>query len=260
MGSGNRGIASARGSGLARGRRRGRCRSAWPSVGPAGDPVRSARNARNVAPCFRSIAHPRRARRGRAVLPGREALTHARKRGFIRGSTNQYTCSGLRVLGCAQRPGDHTGSGLRAATLIWKVGVNQKGRRLGAVESILPATFQGKRVGGSSTAISTRPWTGCTTRTTVRRRSRHRRADAQHHGARGLYLALTFHGGRVTIEKDEGSDHLRTEVEVATRGPRSGRGGAALEPAARAATGRRSRSSTDGQGRGQSRWSRSTWR
>ena len=121
------------------------------------------------------------------------------------------------VLGCPAAPRATTpGSGLRAATLIWKVGVNQKDDGSALVESILPATFQGKRVWrivhrdldpteaglhNSYDMYDVDRATGEPMRSIMERE--------------GFHLALTFHGDRVTIEKDEGSDHVRTEVEVA---------------------------------------------
>jgi hypothetical protein len=101
------------------------------------------------------------------------------------------------------------------ATLVWDIGIGEPDGPSPMVETILPATFEGKPV-----------W-----------RVVHRDLDPTADGAHNAYdlvdverttlaplrsimdregfrLALRFDGDRVMIEKDEGGEHQRTEVRV----------------------------------------------
>lgn len=123
------------------------------------------------------------------------------------------------VLGCgaAPRPTSSSAGGaeIQPATLVWDIGIGAPDGPSPLVETILPATYEGKPV-----------WR-------VVHRDLDPSADGVHNAydmvdvdratlaplrsimdREGFRLALRFDGDRVTIEKDESGDHQRTEVRV----------------------------------------------
>jgi hypothetical protein len=127
-------------------------------------------------------------------------------------------CLVLLAFGCAGTSRVATAPGspeIRPATLVWDVGIDEPGGPSPMVETILPATYRGTPVWRivhrdlDPTAAGTRnnyDMVDVDRTTLAPIRSIMERE--------GFHLALSFEGDRVTIEKQDGNDHLRTEVQV----------------------------------------------